>query len=147
MRRHVSFGQPNNFAMATADSIIDQFKSITGGVFLAMIVISSVGLMIGGIGVMNIMLVSVTERTPRDRYQKGTGRASGGHSSPIPDRSRDIDGIGRYSRAVDRLAVNAACKARYAVVRADLGTDRGVWCECGHRSLFWTFPGLESRSS
>ncbi len=63
VRRQVPFGEPNNFSMATAASIIEQFQAITAGVFLAMVVISMVGLMIGGIGVMNIMLVSVTERT------------------------------------------------------------------------------------
>src|SRR5215213_9140883 len=63
VRRQVAFGQPNSFGMATADSIIDQFRAITGGVAIAMVAISSVGLMVGGIGVMNIMLVSVTART------------------------------------------------------------------------------------
>src|SRR5262249_34921256 len=60
IRRNVPFDKPNNFGVSTADSIIETFRSITIGVAIAMVAISSVGLMVGGIGVMNIMLVSVT---------------------------------------------------------------------------------------
>jgi putative ABC transport system permease protein len=72
-RRHVKFGDPDNFDIKTADKFIEQFDSITAMVGLIAIAISSLGLLVGGIGVMNIMLVSVTERTKEIGVRKAIG--------------------------------------------------------------------------
>jgi putative ABC transport system permease protein len=72
-RRGVKYGEPNNFDVKTADNFIAQFDGIIGGVGLAAIAISCLGLLVGGIGVMNIMLVSVTERTKEIGIRKAIG--------------------------------------------------------------------------
>lgn len=75
-QRNVPSGKPDNFGVQTSDEIIEQFGSITGGIFILMVAISSVGLLIGGIGVMNVMLVSVTERTKEIGVRKAIGARS-----------------------------------------------------------------------
>jgi putative ABC transport system permease protein len=72
-RRGLRSNQSNDFDLSTSDRIIEQFDSITAGIGLVAIAISSVGLMVGGIGVMNIMLVSVTERTQEIGVRKALG--------------------------------------------------------------------------
>lgn len=75
-QRQVPADQKDNFGVQTSDEIVKQFGAITSGVFILMVAISSVGLLIGGIGVMNVMLVSVTERTKEIGVRKAIGARS-----------------------------------------------------------------------
>jgi putative ABC transport system permease protein len=76
-RRNVPYDGKDNFSIQTSQQTVDQFHSIMAMVVVATIVLSSIGLLIGGVGVMNIMLVSVTERTREIGIRKAIGAKRG----------------------------------------------------------------------
>jgi putative ABC transport system permease protein len=75
-RRNVAYNAKDNFAIETAEMQVREFHSIVAMVAVATVVLSSIGLLIGGVGVMNIMLVSVTERTREIGIRKAIGAKS-----------------------------------------------------------------------
>jgi putative ABC transport system permease protein len=75
--RSLKPGQENTFAIITQDKLLDSWHKISGMFFLVMLVLSSIGLMVGGVGVVAIMMISVTERTREIGVRKALGATRG----------------------------------------------------------------------
>jgi putative ABC transport system permease protein len=95
-RRRVPAGTPNTFGISSQDALLDVYNQLTGATYLVLTAISFVALMIGGIGVMNIMLVSVTERTKEIGLRKAVGATRGNILSQFLIEAVVLTGIGGF---------------------------------------------------
>ncbi len=119
MRRHVPFNADDDFYILTPDKMIDSFKGITQGITGAMIFIAFISLLIGGVGVMNIMLVSVTERTREIGIRKAVGAFRRDIVLQFLTEATTLSLIGGVIGVVFGVAVPAAIKAAFAALPAE----------------------------
>jgi putative ABC transport system permease protein len=118
-RRHVPFNKPDDFAIFTPDKMIESFRGITSGITLAMVFIAFISLLIGGVGVMNIMLVSVTERTREIGVRKAVGAFRRDIILQFLTEATTLSILGGAIGVVVGVAVPAAIKRAFAALPAE----------------------------
>jgi putative ABC transport system permease protein len=118
-RRHVPFNKPDDFALFTPDKMIESFQGITRGITGGMIFIALISLLIGGVGVMNIMLVSVTERTREIGIRKAVGAFRRDIVLQFLTEATTLSLLGGVIGVVVGIAVPAAVKAAFAALPAE----------------------------
>ena len=122
-RRKVPFNKPNDFAINTPDQLIAQFKAITGGVTGAMVFIALISLVIGGVGVMNIMLATVTERTREIGVRRAVGALRRDIAGQFLTEAVTLSSIG----GVIGIALGLATAATVRATVPSLPTDVPLW--------------------
>jgi len=118
-RRHVRFDQADDFGIVTPDKMIESFQGITKGITLAMIFIAFLSLVIGGVGVMNIMLVSVTERTREIGVRKAVGAFRRDIVLQFLTEATTLSLIGGVIGVIVGVAVPAAVKKAFDALPAE----------------------------
>jgi putative ABC transport system permease protein len=142
IQRHVPPNKPDDFSISTSDQLVEQFHSVTAIVALVMVVMSSIGLLVGGIGVMNIMLVSVTERTREIGIRKAIGARRADIVLQFLTEAVVLTGLGGLIGMTLGWAVSLACRLIYpalptavplwaavlgVVVSVAIGLFFGIW--------------------
>jgi putative ABC transport system permease protein len=142
IQRHVPANKPDDFSISTSDQLVAQFHSVTAIVALVMVVMSSIGLLVGGIGVMNIMLVSVTERTREIGIRKAIGARRADIVLQFLTEAVVLTGLGGLIGMTFGWAVSLACRLIYpalptavplwaavlgVVVSVAIGLFFGIW--------------------
>lgn len=94
LRRRVPLAKPDNFGITSAESLGNQFADIMAGILKYVVVVASIGLLVGGVGVMNIMLMSVTERTREIGVRKAIGARKRDISFQFITEAMTLTGLG-----------------------------------------------------
>ncbi len=122
-RRNVPFDKPDSFGISSAEALATQFREIMSTVALMTIVVSSIGLLVGGVGVMNIMLMSVTERTHEIGVRKAIGARRGDVIRQFLTEAIVLTGLG----GVAGVLVGAGAAMVLPLVFPSMPTSVPIW--------------------
>jgi putative ABC transport system permease protein len=146
-RRKVPFDRPNDFALVTPDQLITQFKAITGGVTGAMVFVALISLLIGGVGVMNIMLVSVTQRTREIGVRRAVGALRRDVIGQFLIEAVTLSTLGGAIGVVLGLLVSATVKAAVPALPAAIPLWSplvGLFVSMGVGVFFGAYPAVKA---
>ena len=128
-RRHVPVNAKNDFEISSPDVVVDLWKQLTGAIVVLTLIIASIGLLVGGIGVMNIMLVSVTERTAEIGVRKAVGARRQDIRAQFLLEAVALTGVGGMIGIVTGILISVTVAAVFPSLPTKV-------------SLFWTAMGM-----
>ncbi len=144
-RRRVPLAKPDNFGISSAEELGNQFADIMAGILKYVVVVASIGLLVGGVGVMNIMLMSVTERTREIGVRKAIGARRRDISFQFITEAMTLTGVGGVLGVIFSLIIS------FILQLVHFPSSVPVWAimlalvvSCGVGLFFGIYPAVKA---